>query len=92
MHRERALPTKSLLRFATNSSSAFARKPDPSTPIPEDFREELASAKRHAKDTYSNCVLEFGSVFLNVTSKGARDFSITMKTSHILSPNFSREF
>ncbi|WP_170576435.1 hypothetical protein [Ruegeria atlantica] len=43
--------------------------------IPEDFREELASAKQHAKETYNDCVLEFGAVSLNVTSKGARGFT-----------------
>ncbi len=43
--------------------------------IPDDFREELASAKEHAKDTYNDCVLEFGTVSLNVTSKGARGFT-----------------
>ncbi|KUJ78766.1 hypothetical protein AVO45_19130 [Ruegeria marisrubri] len=43
--------------------------------IPEGFREELASAKAHAKESYSDCVLEFGSVSLNVTSKGARGFT-----------------
>lgn len=43
--------------------------------IPDGFREELASAKQHAKETYSDCVLEFGSVSLNVTSKGARGFT-----------------
>ncbi|WP_298850900.1 hypothetical protein [uncultured Ruegeria sp.] len=43
--------------------------------IPDGFRDELASAKQHAKDTYSDCVLEFGTVSLNVTSKGARGFT-----------------
>ncbi|MES0826108.1 hypothetical protein [Ruegeria sp. SCP11] len=43
--------------------------------IPDDFREELASAKQHAKETYGDCVLEFGSVSLNVTSKGSRGFT-----------------
>ncbi len=43
--------------------------------IPADFREELASAKQHAKETHSDCVLEFGSVSLNVTNKGARGFT-----------------
>ncbi|WP_254443600.1 hypothetical protein [Ruegeria atlantica] len=43
--------------------------------IPKDFREELASAKQHAKETYCDCALEFGSVSLNVTSKGARGFT-----------------
>lgn len=43
--------------------------------IPEEFREELASAKQHAKEIYSDCVLKFGTVSLNVTSKGARGFT-----------------
>ncbi|WP_171172793.1 hypothetical protein, partial [Ruegeria sp. HKCCA0370] len=43
--------------------------------IPGDLREELASAKQHAKETYGDCVLEFGSVSLNVTNKGARGFT-----------------
>ncbi|WP_170601376.1 hypothetical protein [Ruegeria arenilitoris] len=43
--------------------------------ISEGFREELASAKQHAKETYGDCVLEFGTVSLNVTSKGARGFT-----------------
>ncbi len=43
--------------------------------IPDGFSEKLASAKQHAKETYSDCVLEFGSVSLNVTNKGARGFT-----------------
>ncbi|WP_037317879.1 hypothetical protein [Ruegeria halocynthiae] len=43
--------------------------------IPDGFREELAAAKQHAKETFSDCVLEFGSVSLNVTNKGARGFT-----------------
>lgn len=45
------------------------------TDIPDGFREELASAKQHAKETYGDSVLEFGSVSLNVTNKGARGFT-----------------
>ncbi|MBO9409417.1 hypothetical protein J7399_18415 [Shimia sp. R9_1] len=45
------------------------------TDIPASFREELFSAKAHAKETLSDCVLEFGDITLNVTNKGARGFT-----------------
>jgi len=43
--------------------------------ISEDLREELASTKQHAKETYTDCILEYGSLSLNVTNKGARGFA-----------------
>lgn len=43
--------------------------------IPDGLREELISAKQHAKETFSDCALKFDSVSLNVTSKGARGFT-----------------
>jgi len=43
--------------------------------IPAPFRDELASAKNHARATHGDCVLEFGPVALSVTSKGARGFT-----------------
>lgn len=43
--------------------------------IPPALREELASAKAHAMETYGDCVLEFGPITLNVTNKGARGFT-----------------
>ena len=43
--------------------------------ITPELREELASAKEHAKKTHGDCVLEFGPISLNVTNKGARGFT-----------------
>ncbi|MFA3919684.1 hypothetical protein [Ruegeria hyattellae] len=43
--------------------------------IPEAFREELASAKKHAQETHGECVLQLGPIALNVTNKGARGFT-----------------
>ncbi|SLN64584.1 hypothetical protein ROA7450_03418 [Roseovarius albus] len=43
--------------------------------IPPELREKLTSAKAHAKETYSDCELKFGSVSLHVTNKGARGFT-----------------
>ncbi|MCV6602640.1 MAG: hypothetical protein OIF54_13960 [Cohaesibacter sp.] len=45
------------------------------TDIPAKLREELLSAKAHAKETLGDCVLEFGDITLNVTNKGARGFT-----------------
>ena len=45
------------------------------TDIPPKLRAELASAKEHAKQTYSDCLVDFGSVTLSVTNKGARGFT-----------------
>jgi hypothetical protein len=45
------------------------------TDIPTSFREELVSAKKHAKESHSDCVIELGSVALSVTNKGARGFT-----------------
>ncbi len=45
------------------------------TDIPASFREELISAKTHAKETMGECILEFGDITLNVTNKGARGFT-----------------
>ena len=45
------------------------------TDIPPALRAELHSAKEHAKKAFSDCVLEFGPVKLNVTNKGARGFT-----------------
>ncbi len=45
------------------------------TDIPSSFREELASAKKHAKDTHGDCVVEFGPIMLYVTGTGARGFT-----------------
>ena len=46
-----------------------------STDIPPKLRAELASAKAHAKETHSECVLEFGDITLSVSNKGARGFT-----------------
>ncbi|MBO9399086.1 hypothetical protein J7400_20620 [Shimia sp. R9_2] len=46
-----------------------------STDIPASFREELLSAKAHAKETLGDCVLAFGDITLKVTNKGARGFT-----------------
>nr|WP_319949048.1 hypothetical protein [uncultured Shimia sp.] len=43
--------------------------------ISQEFREELVSAKAHAKETHGECVVEFGSISLNITNKGARGFA-----------------
>lgn len=43
--------------------------------IPPALRAELASAKDHAKATHSDCILEFGTIKLSVTNKGARGFT-----------------
>ena len=45
------------------------------TEISPELREKLASAKAHAKETFSDCILEFGPVSLSVTGKGARGFT-----------------
>ena len=39
------------------------------------MREKLASAKAYAKQTYGDCLVEFGAVILSVTNKGARGFT-----------------
>jgi hypothetical protein len=41
-----------------------------SSVIPEGFAEELASAKAHAKETHTDCILEFGNIKLSVTQRG----------------------
>lgn len=46
-----------------------------STDITPKLRAELASAKTHAKQTHSECVLEFGDIKLSVSNKGARGFT-----------------
>lgn len=45
------------------------------TYIPEALRARLAAAKNHGKKTKGDCLLEFGSVLLSVTSKGGRGFT-----------------
>lgn len=45
------------------------------TDISPELREKLASAKAHAKKTFSDCLLEFGPVTLSVSGKGARGFT-----------------
>jgi hypothetical protein len=45
------------------------------TDIPPALRAELASAKEHANQTHSDCVIELGPIKLSVTSKGARGFT-----------------
>ena len=45
------------------------------TDIPPALREKLAFAKQYAKQTYGDCVVQFGSIALNVTNKGARGFT-----------------
>ncbi len=42
------------------------------TDIPPELRAELASAKEQAKQTYGDCLIDFGAVTLSVTNKGAR--------------------
>jgi len=43
--------------------------------ISSELWEKLTSAKKHAKETFSDCVIDFGTISLSVTSKGARGFS-----------------
>lgn len=43
--------------------------------IPPALRAELVSAKAHARNTHSDCILNFGTVQLSVTNKGARGFT-----------------
>lgn len=43
--------------------------------ISPELREKLASAKKHAKETFSDCVIDFGPISLSVTNKGARGFT-----------------
>jgi hypothetical protein len=43
--------------------------------IPPLLRAQLASAKAHAKQTRSDCCMNFGPVVLSVTNKGARGFT-----------------
>ena len=43
--------------------------------IPSALRKDLASAKEHAKATHGDCVIQFGTITLNVTNKGARGFT-----------------
>lgn len=45
------------------------------TDISPELREKLASAKTYAKETFSDCVIDFGLVSLSVTNKGARGFT-----------------
>lgn len=45
------------------------------TEIPPELREKLCSAKKLAKEMQGECLLEFGSVALSVTNKGARGFT-----------------
>ncbi|MBL4874300.1 MAG: hypothetical protein JKY41_13175 [Rhodobacteraceae bacterium] len=45
------------------------------TDIPPALREKLAFAKQYAKQNYSDCLVQFGSIALSVTSKGARGFT-----------------
>lgn len=45
------------------------------TEIPPELREKLCSAKQFAKEMQCECLLEFGSVALSVTNKGARGFT-----------------
>lgn len=45
------------------------------TDISPELRDKLASAKAYAKETFSDCVIDFGSIRLSVTSKGARGFT-----------------
>ena len=55
------------------------------TDIPPKLRAELDAAKEHAKQTYSDCLIDFGSVTLSVTSKGARGlFSTSLNASCVL--------
>ena len=56
------------------------------TDIPATFRDELASAKNHARATHGDCVLEFGPVALNVTSKGARGFTVANSVQFAVLP------
>ena len=43
--------------------------------IPPSLRQDLATAKEHAKATHGDSVIQFGTVSLNVTNKGARGFT-----------------
>ena len=43
--------------------------------IPPALREKLVFAKQYAKHNYSDCIVQFGSVALSVTNKGARGFT-----------------
>jgi len=45
------------------------------TDISPELREKLASAKAHAKETFSDCILKFGPISLSVSGKGARGFT-----------------
>jgi len=45
------------------------------TDISPELREKLASAKAHAKKTFSDCLIDFGPIRLSVTNKGARGFT-----------------
>ena len=45
------------------------------TDIPPKLRAELVSAKEHAKQTYGDCLIDFGAITLSVTNKGARGFT-----------------
>ena len=45
------------------------------TDISPELREKLAFAKAHAKETFSDCLVDFGPVSLSVTGKGARGFT-----------------
>ena len=45
------------------------------TDIPLMLRAKLADAKEQAKQTFSDCLIDFGPVALSVTKKGARGFT-----------------
>jgi len=45
------------------------------TDIPPALREKLAAAKEHAKQTFGEALLQFGSVLLFVSNKGGRGFT-----------------
>jgi len=45
------------------------------TEISPELREKLASAKAYAKETFSDCLLNFGSVILSASGKGGRGFT-----------------
>lgn len=45
------------------------------TDIPTAFREELVSAKKYAKESFGDCLLQLGKTTLSVTNKGARGFT-----------------
>lgn len=70
-----ALSSRRFVKIGLVHSGFDGLKFTTQTEISPELREKVASAKAHAKETFSDCILEFEPVSLRVSGNGAHGFT-----------------